>query len=39
MNILSIKYSFVGFLVSELPRVSVFGHSPFSVTFPKMRKY
>ena len=26
MNILLIKYFFVGFMVSEIPRVSVFGH-------------
>ena len=25
---------FVGFMVSEIPRVSVFGHCPYSVTFP-----
>ena len=34
MNILFIKYFFVGFMVSELLRVSVFGHCPYSVTFP-----
>ena len=34
MNILLIKYFFVGFMVSEIPRVSVFGHCPYSVTFP-----
>ena len=34
MNILFIKYFFVGFMVSEIPRVSVFGHCPYSVTFP-----
>ena len=32
MNILLIKYFFVGFMVSEIPRVSVFGHCPYSVT-------
>ena len=25
---------FVGCMVSEIPRVSVFGHCPYSVTFP-----
>ena len=34
MNILFIKYFCVGFMVSEIPRVSVFGHFPYSVTFP-----
>ena len=34
MNILFIKYVIVGFMVSEIPRVSVFGHCPYSVTFP-----
>ena len=33
MNILFIKPFFVGFMVSEIPRVSVFGHCPYSVTF------
>ena len=33
MNILFIKHFFVGFMVSEIPGVSVFGHFPFSVTF------
>ena len=33
MNILFINNFFVGFMVSEIPRVSVFGHCPFSVTF------
>ena len=32
MNILFIKIFFVGFMVSEIPRV--FGHCPYSVTFP-----
>ena len=36
MNILLIKHFFVGFMVSEIPRVSVFGHCPYSVTFPYM---
>ena len=34
MNILLIKHFFVGFIVSEIPRVSVFGYCPYSVTFP-----
>ena len=34
MNILFIKHFIVGFMVSEIPRVSVFGHCPYSVTFP-----
>ena len=34
MNILFIKHFFVGFMVSEIPRVSVIGHCPYSVTFP-----
>ena len=34
MNILLIKHFFVGFMVSEIPRVSVFGHCLYSVTFP-----
>ena len=34
MNIVFIKYFFVGFMVSEIQRVSVFGHCPSSVTFP-----
>ena len=34
MNILFIKQFFVGFMVSEIPRVSLFGHCPYSVTFP-----
>ena len=34
MNILSIKYFFIGFMVSEIPRVSVFGNCRYSVTFP-----
>ena len=28
MNILFIKYFFVGFMFSEIPKVSVFGHCP-----------
>ena len=34
MNSLFIQHFFVGFMVSEIPRVSVFGHCPYSVTFP-----
>ena len=34
MNILFIKHFVVGFMVSEIPRVSVFGHCQYSVTFP-----
>ena len=34
MNILSITHFFVGLMVTEIPRVSVFGHYPYSVTFP-----
>ena len=30
MNILFIKYFFVGFMVSEIPRVSVFGYFPLN---------
>ena len=33
MNILFIKHIFVGFVVSEIHRVSVFGNCPYSVTF------
>ena len=33
MNILFIKY-FVRFMISEIPRVSVFGNCQYSVTFP-----
>ena len=34
MNILFIKHLFVGFMVSEIPRVSLLGHCPYSITFP-----
>ena len=34
MNVLSIKHFFVGFMVTEILRVSVFGQCPYSVTFP-----
>ena len=33
MNILFIKDFFVGFMISEIPRVSVFGHCPYSANF------
>ena len=39
MNILFIKHFFVGFMVSEILRVSVFGHCPYSVTFPYQPVY
>ena len=32
MNILGIKHFFVGCMVYEIPRVSVFGHCPYSGT-------
>ena len=31
MNILFIKHFFVGFMVSEIPRVSVFGYFPLHI--------
>ena len=34
MNILFIKHFFVGFMVSEIPIVSILGHCQYSVTFP-----
>ena len=34
MNILFVKHFFVRFMVSEILRVSVFRHYPYSVTFP-----
>ena len=34
MNILFINYLFVGLMVSEIPRVSVLEHYPYSITFP-----
>ena len=34
MNILFINIFFVRFMVSEIPRVSVFRQCPYSVTFP-----
>ena len=39
MKILFINIFFVGFMVSEIPRVSVFGHCPYSVTFPYLQIY
>ena len=33
MNILFIKYFFVGFMVSDIQRVSVFGYFPLTVIF------
>ena len=36
---LSFKNNCVGFMVSEIPRVSVFGHCPYSVTFPYINYY
>ena len=33
MNIVFIKHFFEGFMVSEIHRVSVFGHFPYSVIF------
>ena len=39
MNIFLIKIYFVGFMVSEIPRVSVLGHCPYSVTFPYTYTY
>ena len=32
MNILLLKHFIVGFMVSQIPRVSVFEHCPYSVT-------
>ena len=39
MNILFIKHFFVRFMVSEIPIVSVFGHCPYSATFPYIYIY
>ena len=33
MNILFLNIFFLGFMVSEIPRVSVFGHCPYSFMF------
>ena len=38
MNILFIKHFFVGVMVSEISRVSVFGYRPYSFTFPYTSK-
>ena len=32
MNIVFIKYFFVGFMVSEIPRVAVFGYFPLYIS-------
>ena len=34
MNIVFIKHFILGFMVSEIPRVSVSGHCQYSVTLP-----
>ena len=34
MNILFLTHFVVGCIVSEIPRVTVFGHCTYSVTFP-----
>ena len=39
MNILFIKHFFVRFMVSQIPRVSVFGHCPYSVTCIYIAQY
>ena len=33
MNMLFIKHFFVGFMVSEIPRVSVFGYFPLTTDY------
>ena len=33
MNIILINILFIGFMISEIQIVSVFGHCPYSVTF------
>ena len=38
MNMLCITVFFVGYMVSDIPRVSVFEHCPYSVTFPYYRR-
>ena len=35
MNVLFIKHFFVGFMIFEIPSVSVFEHFPYSVTLPE----
>ena len=39
MNILLITHIFVGFMVYEIPRVSVFGHCSYSVNLPYIYTY
>ena len=39
MNIVFKKHFFIRFMISEIPRVSVFGHCPYSVTFPYICTY
>ena len=39
MNILLITIFFVGFIVSEIPSVSIVGHCPYSNTFPYIYCY
>ena len=34
MNVLFIKHLCVGCMVYEIPRLSVFGYCPYSVTYP-----
>ena len=36
MNILFINIFCIGFIVSEIPRVPVFGHCPYSLTLPSL---
>ena len=39
MNMLFIRHFVVVFMVSEIPRVSVFWHCPYSVTLPYLLVY
>ena len=39
MNMLFIKNLLVGFMVSYIPSVPVFGNCPYSVTFPHIMDY
>ena len=39
MNIVFIKHFFVGFVISEIPRVSVLGYFPISRIFDFIDKY
>ena len=39
MNILFIKHFFVGFMVTEILRVSVFGYFPLEVGYLYRKKY